>query len=225
MTSGTAQGGVERFAALDAIPGLRHGFTLRVPGLDVRIDRGAALVRLDESHRVARREIGVEAMPFVFGEQVHGAGVAIVDGQSAVPVPGVDGVVTGAPNVCLGVYVADCCAVYLVDPLTRVIGLLHSGRKGTEAHIVGGAVSRMVDAFGCLPENIVAQLSPCIRPPHYEVDFAAQIVAQLRASGIRAIHDDKRCTACEPARYYSYRAERGQTGRMLALLALDGVAK
>jgi copper oxidase (laccase) domain-containing protein len=225
MTDQTAEGGVERFAALGAIPALRHGFTLRAPGLDVRIDRDAALARLNESHQVARREIGVDAMPFIFGEQVHGARVAIVDAQSEVPVRGVDAVITRAAKVCLGVYVADCCAIYLVDPATRVIGLAHSGRKGTEANIAGAAVARMVDALGCRPERIVAQLSPCIRPPHYEVDFAAQIVAQLRASGIRAIHDANRCTACEPARYYSYRAERGLTGRMLALLAFDDVAK
>jgi hypothetical protein len=29
------------------------------------------------------------------------------------------------------------------------------------------------------------------------------------------------CTACDLARYYSYRAEKGKTGRMLALLGLN----
>jgi polyphenol oxidase len=67
---------------------------------------------------------------------------------------------------------------------------------------------------------MVAQLSPCIRPPHYEVDFAAQIVDQCRVAGIGQIHDCRTCTACELERYYSYRIEMGKTGRMLALLAL-----
>ena len=64
------------------------------------------------------------------------------------------------------------------------------------------------------------QLSPCIRPPHYEVDFAAEIIRQARAAGVEQVHDSGRCTASDPARYYSYRAEKGRTGRMLALLAL-----
>ena len=34
------------------------------------------------------------------------------------------------------------------------------------------------------------------------------------------MHDSGVCTACDLKRYYSYRAEKGQTGRMLALLAL-----
>ena len=34
------------------------------------------------------------------------------------------------------------------------------------------------------------------------------------------IHDSGVCTACDINRYYSYRAEKGKTGRMLALLGL-----
>ena len=220
-----APAGVECFPALQALSGLRHGFTLRVPGLDLRTHRAAALGRLESSHTEARAALGLERMPLIYGEQVHGGDVAIVDSASMAPVPQVDGVITAAVHVCLGVYVADCCAVYLADPVRRVIGLVHSGKKGTEANIVGAAIAQMVAAFGCLPEGIIAQLSPCIRPPHYEIDFAARIVEQLRAAAVRQIHDANRCTACDLSRYYSYRAERGQTGRMLALLALEPSAK
>ena len=45
----------------------------------------------------------------------------IVDAATAFPVPGVDGLITADPRVCLGVYVADCCAVYLVEPERRVM--------------------------------------------------------------------------------------------------------
>jgi copper oxidase (laccase) domain-containing protein len=72
-------------------------------------------------------------------------------------------------------------------------------------------------------------VSPCIRPPHYEVDFAAAIAAQAHAAGIGvhgsagggAFHDAGTCTASHPDLYYSYRREQGRTGRMLALLALE----
>ena len=42
---------------------------------------------------------------------------------------------TNVRGLCLGVYVADCCAIYLADPVKRAIGLLHSGKKGTELGI------------------------------------------------------------------------------------------
>ena len=86
--------------------------------------------------------------------------------------------------------------------------------------ILATAIAKMQAAFGSAPPDLVVQLSPCIRPPHYEVDFAAEIVRQLRAAGVQQVHDAGRCTACDLGRYYSYRAERARTGRMLALVAL-----
>jgi copper oxidase (laccase) domain-containing protein len=104
----------------------------------------------------------------------------------------------------------------------RVIALLHSGRKGSELGIAAAAIAHMHEDFGCEPADIVAQLSPCIRPPNFEIDFAALIVAQCHAAGLRQIHDSGVCTAAHLDRYYSYRAERGRTGRLLAVLALAG---
>jgi hypothetical protein len=191
-----------------------------VPGLDVHVDREQALERLDSFHRTAREELGLAGRHFLVGEQVHGRDVAIVDEHTPAPVSGVDGLITASPVVCLGVYVADCCAVYLVEPEKRVIALLHSGRKGSELGITTAAIERMRTEFDCHPAKIIVQLSPCIRPPNFEIDFAALIVAQARAAGVTQVHDCGTCTGANLDRYYSYRMERGKTGRMLALLAL-----
>ena len=211
---------VEVFAALAALPGIAHGFTGRVPGLDVTTDREAALERLAVHHEAVRERLGLAGKAYAIGQQVHGRDVAIVDASTPFPVPAVDGLITADPGVCLGVYVADCCAVYLVEPERRVIALLHSGRKGSELGITTAAITRMRDELGCDPAKMIVQLSPCIRPPHFEIDFAALIAAQARAAGVHQVFDDGACTATHLDRYYSYRAERGKTGRMLALLAL-----
>jgi len=211
---------LERFPALEAVPEVTHAFLGRVPGLDVKVDREQALERLDSFHRAAREEMELGSRHFLIGEQVHGREVAVVDERTPAPVLGVDGLITASPEVCLGVYVADCCAVYLVEPERRVIGLLHSGRKGSELGITRAAIERMRTEFHCDPAKIIVQLSPCIRPPNYEVDFAALIVEQARAAGVTQVHDCGICTGANPERYYSYRMERGKTGRMLALLAL-----
>jgi hypothetical protein len=212
----------ESFPALSAVPGLAHGFTLRVPELDVKVDRAAALERLDTYHAEARQALGLGKHCFVLGEQVHGGAVVVVDRKTPTPVPGVDGLITTDPGVCLGIYVADCCAVFLVDPDRRAIGLLHSGRKGTEEHIVEKAITLMQKEFGSDPARIIVQLSPCIRPPHFEIDFAALIRSDAARAGAGTIADPQSCTASDLERYYSYRAERGKTGRMLALLGWRG---
>lgn len=212
----------EQFEALSALPQVAHAFTLRVPGIEVSHDKAEALARLDCVHREIRGEQGLGSVPFVTAQQVHGNQVAVV----ANPTSGdkcfenCDGLITNQRGVCLGIYVADCCAVYLVDPVRNAIGLVHSGKKGTELGIVSNAIEGMTAHFGSRASDLVMQLSPCIRPPHYEVDFAAEIVRQGRALGVSAVHDSGVCTACDLDRYYSYRAEKGRTGRMLAFLAI-----
>jgi copper oxidase (laccase) domain-containing protein len=101
-----------------------------------------------------------------------------------------------------------------------VIGVLHSGKKGTEQNIVGAAIQKLQTEFRSEPADLIAVLSPCIRPPHYEIDFASRIVAQLRAEDVRKIYDDGENTGSDLDRFYSYRMEKGHTGRMLAFLAL-----
>lgn len=212
---------VEQFPSLSAIPGVVHAFTLRQPDLDVRVDRDVALQRLERHHRATLQQMGLGGKMLVTANQVHGGEVAVVPGPEVpVPVGDLDGLVTASPEVCLGIYVADCCAVYFADPKKRVIALVHSGKKGTEQSISQAAIRTMGERFGCHPGDIVAQLSPCIRPPNYELDFAAEIVRQCREAGVEQVVDCGQCTAMAPDIYYSYRKEQGRTGRMLALLAL-----
>jgi polyphenol oxidase len=209
---------VQRFPALDDLEVIQHGFTLRVPGLDVKTDRETALERIAGYHRTVLKRLGQRTLRIA--QQIHGNGVAAVDRGSSEKTPGVDALVTNDPGVVLGIYVADCCAIYFVDPVRAVIGLAHSGRKGTEQNVAGATLERMVTSFGSVPEDLVVQLSPCIRPPFYEVDFARQILTQLRAGGVRRIYDSGENTGADLERFYSYRIEKGLTGRMLAFLTL-----
>ena len=212
---------VERFAGLENT-GVCHGFVGRVRGIDVDTDRAEALARLDVFHRGVRQVLGMADRLVVTAEQVHGNRVRVLPLGDELPssCAGADGMITDRVDVCLGIYVADCCAVYLVDPVRRTFGLVHSGKKGTELGIVVNAIDAMRGQFGTRAEDLIVQLSPCIRPPWYEVDFAAEIVSQCRTAGVTRVFDADTCTAAHPDRYYSYRREKGRTGRMLALLAL-----
>jgi len=213
----------EEFPALSAIGICRHIFTQRIPGVDVSHDKAEALRRRESAHREIRNTIGIGDWPLLTAKQIHGNKVAIIDTpiESDKHFAGCDGFITNQRRIALGIYVADCCAVYIVDPKTPAVGLAHSGRKGTELGVVTNAITQMIERFGSEPAELIVQLSPCIRPPHYEIDFAAEIIEQCRAQGVLEIHDSGVCTACDLHRYYSYRAEKGKTGRMLALLALD----
>jgi copper oxidase (laccase) domain-containing protein len=225
----------EQFPALSAIEICRHVFAQRMPGIEVSDDKAEVLERLDAAHREIRNATGFGDWPLFTTEQVHGREITVIEqvgsalradrrrrGAASLhrEFPACDGIITNQRGIALGIYVADCCAVYIVDPKTPAIGLVHSGRKGTELGVVTNAIRKMTEGFGSDPANMIVQLSPCIRPPHYEVDFAAEIIRQCRALGVQHIHDRGTCTACDLNRYYSYRAEKGKTGRMLAVFGL-----
>lgn len=213
---------VEQYPALSATVVVRHAFITRVPGIDVSHDKAEALRRLDAVHREIRRSIDVADWPLLTVEQIHGDKITPIDRPvgSDEQIAGCDGLITNQRRALLGIHVADCCAVYIVDPKTPAIGLVHSGKKGTELGIAAKAIEQMSEKFGSDPANIIVQLSPCIRPPHYEIDFASEIIRQCKSKGVERIYDTGVCTACDLQRYYSYRAEKGKTGRMLALLGL-----
>ena len=192
-------------------------FVERIPGVAICTNKEETLTRLAPHHTAAARSLGFNKT--YHAEQVHGSGIALITKESPFMSPGVDALIT-AGNVLLGIHVADCGALYLLDRKTGAIGLLHSGKKGTELNITGKVIEAMTRNFNTRPGDLVAVLAPCIRPPHYEVDFAASIREQALASGIlpENYHDCGLCTASDLGRFYSYRREKGNTGRLLALL-------
>ena len=211
------------FPALESLPGFRHRFTLRHPQIDVNEERAVVVDRLWSWHSDHVREMGFTHGNVQKAEQVHGIQVTVVDQESdfsVFPAPETDGLITQKKGIALGIYVADCCAVYLADPITGAFGVLHSGKKGSEGGITSQAILLMQNHFGTDPSDMVVQLSPCIRPPAYEIDFAALIRSQALDAGVRPenLHDTGVCTSTDLNRFYSYRREKGRTGRMLALM-------
>ena len=196
-----------RFAELTR-RGLPHFFTLREKVSPETTDLSSRLDR--------------EGLPkaLVSAEQIHGSGVAKVGlAEVGKVVPGVDALITKENGLTLAVRVADCGPVWLHCAKTGAIGLVHSGRKGTELGIVPATIRAMTKEFGADPARMLGFLGPCIRPPHYDVNFAEEILRQLRSEGIGELVDSGFCTASDPERFYSYRREMGKTGRHFAVLA------
>ncbi|MDX6766948.1 MAG: polyphenol oxidase family protein [Candidatus Methylacidiphilales bacterium] len=199
-----------RFPELDALP-VDYAFTEREADVHPGMGEGP--------QTLARQ--GFSSPLWVQAEQVHGAESSVCGViQADSVIPGVDGLITDVPNLTLIIRVADCAPVFLVDPVRKVVGLVHSGRRGTSLNIVPGAIARMVRNCGCDVADLHAVIGPCIRPPHYEVDFAAAIARQARDSGVPRVSDCGLNTAADLKRFYSYRVEQGQTGRHFAALRL-----
>lgn len=210
---------------IHSIPGIRAAWVGRVSNLEITGDRTVAMNQLREIHQSAVRDFSGSTENWWRAEQVHGTDIAIVPGAKTeiapdgLPVvPSVDGLLTNQSGVTLAIYVADCGPIWLADRETGAIGLLHSGKKGTEGNILAKALEIMAREFGTRPENVTIVLGPCIRPPHYEIDFASEIGRQAIAAGVTRFHDLGENTGADLATHYSYRMEKGITGRMMALI-------
>lgn len=213
---------IETFPALSPFDGLVHGFILRSSGIDVKTDRETALARLEVYHDASLASMGIARKHLATAEQVHGNVVAACDPDEPCDFyfPDADGLMTQTAGQFLGIYVADCGAVFIVDPVKRACSVVHSGKNGTADGIAPNAIKRMGERYGSDPSDLIVQLAPCIRPPAYEVDFASQILADCEKAGVPAeqIHDCGTCTSTDLKRYYSYRIEKGETGRLFAVM-------
>jgi YfiH family protein len=202
---------LETFPALK-FAGLRHGFSTRSQCPLEKLD-----AEIEDTFEVA----GFPMHDAVHAEQTHGNRAQAVYTPLGIRVPEVDALVTSVPRLALVVRVADCGPVFFYDPANVVIAVAHSGRRGTEGNIVAATLACMRETYGTNAENVIIQLGPCIRPPHYETDFAAEIGRQAAAAGVRHYQDCGQNTAANLDRYYSYRAEKGRTGRMWGVLMLE----
>src|ERR687898_1921375 len=92
--------------------------------------------------RVAR-ELGVPGDRLVWMNQVHGTGVAVVDGPQDGPVPATDALVTNVRGLVLCVLVADCVPILLADPVAGVVAAVHAGREGVRTGVVPATLAAM----------------------------------------------------------------------------------
>lgn len=81
-----------------------------------------------------------------------------------------DGIITNKSNLVLSTTNADCILLLFFDPVTKTIANTHSGWRGTLQRISVKTVEKMVNEYGCRPEDIICCICPSIRKCHFEVD-------------------------------------------------------
>lgn len=196
-------------------------------------------------------KLDIDAAELVCAKQVHGknveyagrdlAGRGALDYESALA--GTDGLITDKKNLPLAVFTADCLSVFVYDPRTPALGLLHAGWRSSESDIAGECVRLMQEKFASLPEELLVGFGPAMRACCYEVagDFRSNYPScllerggrryldiaminrmQLMERGVRAenIFDRSLCTYCSKGKFFSFRREAQSSGRMLSVMML-----
>jgi polyphenol oxidase len=141
-------------------------------GLHVGDQPDAVLSNRSALAQALRRRPG----DFVFAVQSHGPSVAVVGeqdrGRGAFTqddaIDDTDALVTSTPGLVLGVLVADCVPLVLVDPRRRLLACVHAGWRGTVTGVTRAAMQEL-GRLGSDPADVVACIGPAIRPSRYQV--------------------------------------------------------
>jgi YfiH family protein len=169
-------------------------------------------------------------------KQIHSA-VALVANQPGCAGDG-DALLTNRPGLRLSVRTADCYPILLADSRNRAVAAVHAGWRGAADEIVAKTIAKMRTQFGTSPPDIVAAIGPGIGVCCYQVgaevaqlfgvegagrvDLAAANRCQLIDAGVEDRHIDVLggCTSCDAARFYSFRREKEEAGRMISYIGL-----
>lgn len=157
---------------------VNHGFSTRLGGvsagcwssMNISTTRGDNPEHVAENCRRIAQAIGVGVEDFTYTHQTHTTNVAVVEEKDrGSRFLETDGMVTDVPGICLVTFYADCVPLFFVDPVKKVIGLSHSGWRGTVGKMGKVTVEKMKFVYGCEPEDILAAIGPSICQDCYEV--------------------------------------------------------
>ena len=153
-----------------------------------------------------------------------------------------DALVTNQKGLALAISIADCYPILFYDAANAVIAAAHAGWRGTHSKIAQNTIAEMLQ-LGARQENIQVAIGQGISQNNFEV--GTEVIEQFKAAGFpdSCWHKNKidliacnlfilkennildeniwvmnRCTFEKD--FFSYRRDKGVTGRMWALIAL-----
>lgn len=231
-------------SGLVAAESTRHGGVSPAPytSLNLGINTDDAPDNVRENRRRWLANWHLTEAQLATSYQVHGTAVQVATQGGRTH--GYDALITNVPGLMVGVTVADCTPILVVDTRHRAVAAIHAGWRGTVGGIVASTLRTMQRDYGTQPADCLAYVGTCIDACSFEVgpDVANHFAAnrttvdprtgkamvdlkqanadQLRDFGLLddQIEVSPFSTVLHNADYFSHRLERGLTGRMLVLI-------
>ncbi len=199
---------VIKYKAFEEFDDIVHGFSTRLGGvskehlysLNLSFSRGDDYDNVVTNNTRFAKAVGYDFNNRVFSDQVHDVKIYVVTesdkGKGAElknTIKGIDGLVTDVKNIPIITFYADCVPLYFYDKSKKIIGLAHSGWKGTVNNIAFEMIKTMKNTYGSNVNDIVTAIGPSICMDCYEVssDVAEQFVEKYSQYEIKEILLDK----------------------------------
>jgi YfiH family protein len=189
-------------------------------------------------------ELELNSESVAYQKQVHGNDISFVKsggvcGES-------DAMITDKNNIGLAISTADCCTVFIYDPVNKVIAGVHSGWRGTSKEILVKVLQTLSNEFDSAPGDLMCYLSPSISGINYEIgdevaeQFDLNYLKQKNGKyllDIPKINEDillnygvisnniqvsNLCSYEYSSILHSYRRDGKKSGRALGVIAMRG---
>jgi len=197
----------------------------------------------NELTAVVRERFGVESV-LTTCTQVHGKRVERANASKTWrECDSCDALWSGEMRTALGIKVADCLPVTMVDSTHSVIANVHSGWRGAVQQITAGTVDTIVRESAFDAASSHAYLGPSIRvccfevgeevadqfdakyvdrsydKPHVDLVAFTSDILRNRGFADERISDSELCTRCDGSLFHSFRRDGKGGGRNLVLVA------
>lgn len=205
---------------------------------------------LERNRAVVAAALGVPKAPWAVANQVHGTRIGMVNHIPEGPFDSCDVLYVSEKGVIAAILLADCLPVVIYDPHRHRGIICHAGWRGTAAGIAEVAVKYLINdgsrienlvaatgpGIGSCCYSVGKEVASTLRDSFdyqenvilndgkdgYRLNLEEANLVRLRASGLREenLGGAGFCTACRQDEFFSYRKERGLTGRHAALIVL-----
>lgn len=223
-----------------------HGFSKRQGGVSPEPFQSLNLGGSEDdpenilkNRSIALKNLGFNISQLCNLKQVHGntVNIAQIGAQEG------DALVSDQKNLVLAVSIADCFPLLLYDEVNKVIGAVHAGWRGTVANIAKETVDKML-LLGAQAQYIQVAIGQGISQSNFEV--GKEVIEAFEKNNFpnycwkdnridltlcnrfvlnsvnipdKNIWTMNRCTFEED--FFSYRRDKGNTGRMWAVIAMN----
>jgi YfiH family protein len=213
-------------------------------GLNLGRRTGDRSTSIDKNREYFFQRLDLTERQVAFGEQLHTANALLVNRAGIYK--RTDALITGEKNVFLAVLIADCFPVFLFDPSSAAVAVIHAGGRGTQAGIIENTLQLLKSELGLQVTGLIAAIGPGLQrecfevrkdvydyfagsyfSPHREkdkkyLDLRQVIIDKLVLEGVamERIEWSNECTMCRADKYYSHRRQGKNSGRMMGIIGI-----
>ena len=154
-----------------------------------------------------------------------------------------DALISSIPQIFLRIVTADCLPVFMFDPESKTVALIHAGWRGLKKEIIKRTINYLSTTASVNQENLFVSIGPFIQECCYTVredvysEFPLQFstkllngrynlrlgeIALAQLSGVppSQIEITSQCTSCSNDTLYSARKDSGSTGRNINIIGI-----